>query len=355
MSFYPPENTKIAVAMSGGVDSSVTAYLLLRKGYRVEGVTMRVMPEELMSSSAVESAQNAARQLRIPHHVIDVSDQFHENIIKPFCAQYMKGRTPNPCILCNKLIKFSVLIEFALKAGAEYLATGHYARIVHDEYVRLKKGIDTKKDQSYFLAKLDQNQLSRIVMPLGEYTKQQVRLIAQEASLCAKNREESQEICFLPDGDYANFVHRHAQVQAKPGPIMDIFGRTIGTHRGLPYYTIGQRKFLGVSLGRPQYVIEIKTAQNAIVIGDNRHLLRRGVRVIDPNWTTPQKPESGIKLKARIRYRHTEEPGILVTTDDKETQFLFNQAQRAITPGQQIVFYSGDEVIGSGVIDSSFD
>jgi len=353
MNFYPPEKTKIAVAMSGGVDSSVTAYLLLKKGYAVTGVTMQVMPAGELTNNTINAAKSVANQLNIEHHCVDVSKTFHEQIIKPFCDQYICGRTPNPCVYCNRLIKFSALINLAREIGADYLSTGHYVRIAHGNYCKLQKGIDPKKDQSYFLARLIQNQLSKIVTPLGDYTKDQVWQIAREAGFESEKKEESQEICFLPEGDYAGFVYRYGNGTAKPGRIVYSDGKVAGTHRGLPYYTIGQRKFLGVATGKPQYVIDIRPQDNTVVIGDDRDLLRRSVKVTGLNWIVPQIPIPGTKLKGRIRYRHNESDGEIILNTGTEVEFVFDEPQRAVTPGQQMVFYRGDEVIGAGVIDSS--
>ncbi len=355
-SSLPPAGSTIAVAMSGGVDSSVTAALLIEQGYTVFGLTMNVIPKyvsdsfPVSSQPAITDARSVADQLGIRHYVVDVSEVFDQEIIDPFCREYLNGRTPNPCIHCNRLIKFSALMNAALEHGASYLATGHYVRIIHGSPCRLMKGVDTAKDQSYFLARLTQDQLRRIITPLGGLRKNDVRGIASRFKLSISKKPESQEICFLPDGAYAEFVSQRHPDQTSPGPIIDREGKHIGTHKGLPHYTIGQRRNLGVALGRPQYVTRIDPDANAIHIGDNDDLTGSRVSASAPNWIIPPDQIHGSVL-ARLRYRHTESPGTIISSDENKIVFEFDEPQRAITPGQQLVLYVGEEVIGSGTID----
>lgn len=352
--------SRVAVAMSGGVDSSVTASILQKQGHDVFGVTMRVS-SGLGSASAdarteamIADAKNVAAKLCIEHQVVDLSAQFRERIIEPFCDEYLSGRTPNPCIVCNKKIKFSALWEFAKSSGAEYIATGHYVTVEHGSPCRLKKGVDASKDQSYFLCRLDQDQLAHIITPLGAYKKSEVRTIAQSLELPVAHKAESQEICFLPDGDYARFVIATRREKSLPGPIVDTSGTVVGTHQGLVQYTIGQRRGLGVAFGSPRYVVAILPQTNTLVIGDDSDLMHRGVEASSVHWIVPPLFSTDYPVRARIRYRHTEASGRLIVQDAGTAVFIFDSPQRAITPGQQLVFYHNDEVLGGGFIERAF-
>jgi tRNA-specific 2-thiouridylase len=338
---------KIAVAMSGGVDSSVAAALLKEAGHEVTGVTMRVTDDP---QSAINAADIAVR-LGIPHQVIDLRDIFAEKIIDDFCGEYGRGRTPNPCVLCNRYIKFGALWEEAKKAGAEMLATGHYARVEKDADGRylLKKGRDKSKDQSYFLGQLTQEQLSRTMFPLGHLTKDEVRKIAEELGLPATSRPDSQEICFVPDGDIAGFLGKRTPDYARQGTILDEGGRTIGRYRGIAAYTVGQRRGLGIAFAEPLYVTAIAAEENAIIVGNKKQIYGTELTAGGLNWITIEAPEGPLKLKARIRYRHAEAAATIIPQDDN-VRVEFMTPQAAITPGQMIVFYDGDKVAGAGTI-----
>jgi len=338
----------IAVAMSGGIDSSVTVSLLLEQGYHVFGITM------ITYSGAEKSAADAqivAEKLGIQHYTIDLRDKFNERIVKPFCMEYLRGRTPNPCIRCNRLIKFRELTSFAKKHDAEFLATGHYVRI---ENSTLKKGVDLTKDQSYFLSWLRKDQLKQIITPLGNFTKKQIRKKAVELKLHIKDKPESQEIFFLPDENYSSFIEESGLTKTDHGPIVDISDKIVGEHGGLHNYTIGQRRGIGVALGKPQYVVRIIPEENKVVIGDDNELFHKGVKASDPNWFVPPDNLIGQPLKAKIRYRQQEAPGKIISVDENHVSFVFDSLQRAITPGQQLVIYDGDTVLGGAIIDEAF-
>jgi tRNA-specific 2-thiouridylase len=339
---------KIAVAMSGGVDSSVAAALLKEAGHNVTGVTMRITDD----SRAGTDAADIAGWLGIQHHIIDLRDIFKRKIIDYFGGEYGRGRTPNPCILCNKYIKFGALREEAKKLGAEMLATGHYARIEKDSSGRyiLKKGRDKNKDQSYFLCQLTQEQLSRTMFPLGELAKEEVRKIAAEMGLPAISRPESQEICFIPDNDHARFLKEYKEQSDRPGPIRDEGGKTLGWHRGIASYTIGQRKGLGIAAAGPLYVTAIEPDSSTVVVGTKEQTYGTELIADNLNWIAIAAPEYPITFKAKIRYRHAEAEAMVVPQDDDTVIVKFNKPQQAITPGQAVVFYDGDNVIGGGTI-----
>jgi tRNA-specific 2-thiouridylase len=339
---------KIATAMSGGVDSSVAAALLKEAGHEVTGVTMRITDD---LRPAIYAADVASR-LGIPHQVIDLRDIFAEIIIDYFCGEYRRGRTPNPCVLCNRYIKFGALWEEAKNLGVERLATGHYARIEKDTGGRylLKKGRDKNKDQSYFLGQLTQEQLSRTMFPVGNLAKDEVRKTAAELGLPATPRPGSQEICFVPDGDIAGFLEKRTPDYALQGTILDEAGRTIGRHRGIAAYTIGQRRGLGIAFAEPLYVTAIAAEKNAIIVGNKEQTYGTELTAGGLNWIAIEAPESSLQIKARIRYRHTEAAATVIPQDDNKVRVEFASPQAAITPGQAIVFYDGDKVAGGGTI-----
>ena len=343
---------RVAIAMSGGVDSSVAAALLKEMGHDVFGVTMRIIPPGNNSTHAEIDTADIARRLGIPHHVLDFRDIFARQIIDYFCREYRLGRTPNPCILCNKYIKFGVLMEKALKMGADRLATGHYARIEKDnsgKYI-LKKGQDQRKDQSYFLCQLTQEQLSYTMFPVGNLTKDEVRKTAAGLGLPAASRPESQEICFIPDDDRARFLEEYMPQVARPGPIRDEGGKTLGQHRGITSYTIGQRKGLQIAAAEPLYVTAIEPELNTIIVGTKEQTYGTELVAGDLNWIAIPVPEHPMTVKARVRYRHTEAEATLTPQDNNTIHVKFAEPQMAITPGQAVVFYDGDTVIGGGTI-----
>jgi tRNA-specific 2-thiouridylase len=344
---------KVIVAMSGGVDSSLTAALLLAQGYAVVGLTMRLGLESLpsaaqMSDPAVDAARVAA-QLGIEHHVVDFSEFFQRQVIAPFSGDYSSGRTPNPCVLCNNKLKFGVLLDKALELGGDFLATGHYVRRAQsDGHYHIRKAIDPKKDQSYFLFGLTQAQLKHCLFPLGEMTKEQVRQAASELDLAVAQKTESQDICFIPDGDYIGFLEAYG-IERSGGDIVHVDGQVLAQHQGLYRYTIGQRKGLGIGWSEPLYVVALDTCANRVIVGEKQHLLCERMQVADCNWSIAQ-PQQVLHCGCRIRYRHQEVPARLEPQEDGRVLVVFEEPQRGVTPGQAAVFYDGDLVIGGGWI-----
>ncbi|MEE8420980.1 MAG: tRNA 2-thiouridine(34) synthase MnmA [Dehalococcoidales bacterium] len=355
------EAVKVVIAMSGGVDSSVAAARLKQAGYRVIGVTMQVWPAGnrfggCCGIDAMEDAKRVAYQLDIPHYVMNFRDIFASKVIDDFCQEYRRGRTPNPCIRCNQHIKFDALLEKARGLGADFVATGHYARIEFKESTGrylLKKGADRNKDQSYFLYTMTQGQLKAILFPVGDLTKQEVRKIAGELGLPVASKPESQEICFIPDNDYTEFIREYIPQAALPGPIFDEGGHNLGSHRGIMYYTIGQRKRLGLSAPKPQYVIAIQPEKNAIVVGPRERALGDQLTAAEMNWITDPETVTTLKIKAMIRYRHREAEASVNRLRGDNYYVKFTEPQMAITPGQAVVFYHEDEVVGGGTIETA--
>ena len=357
---------KVVVAMSGGVDSSVTAALLKEEGYEVIGATMQIWPSNELADEAerfggccglgaVADAKRVAHKLGITHYVMNFRDLFAEKVIANFCREYSLGRTPNPCIRCNEYIKFDALLTRAEELDADFVATGHYARLERDEVsgrYLLKKGVDRSKDQSYVLYVMTQNQLRHALMPLGGFTKERVRQVAGELGLPVADKAESQEICFIPDGDYTRFLKEYMPQAAKPGPIMDREGKTLGEHRGILFYTIGQRKGLGISAREPLYVVAIDRERNAIIVGTKREVYGDELIAANLNWIAIESLEQPLQLKAKIRYRHREVAAVItpVLSEDR-VHVRFKQPQMAMTPGQAIVFYHKDTVVGGGTIE----
>ncbi len=342
---------RIATAMSGGVDSSVAAALLKQAGHDVFGVTM-LLVENARGTAAIADARKVAEKLGIPHQVIDLRDIFASRIIDGFCREYTRGRTPNPCVVCNREIKFGVLREKAEELGADFIATGHYARIESDEATSthyLKMGADARKDQSYFLCQLTREQLSRAMFPVGHLTKTEVKRLAAEMGLPVAARPESQEVCFIPGDDYAAFVSDHQQQPTCPGPIMDETGNILGEHRGITSYTIGQRRGLGIATAEPLYVTAIRPDSNAVVVGARERTFTDELVAGELNWIS-EAPKGPAELKARVRYRHPEAPAMITPVDNETANVKFTEPQMAITPGQTIAFYDGDTVIGGGTI-----
>ena len=345
------------MAMSGGVDSSVAAILLHDRGYQVIGGMMSLWAEEggpanrCCSPEARLLARQVCRTLNVPFHLFDYGAEFKEAVVDRFVAEYASGRTPNPCLLCNKSIKFGLLLQRALELGADYLATGHYARLRRrDSRYELLKGVDPGKDQSYVLYMLAQEELERLLLPLGEYTKEEVRAIARDRGLPVADREESQEICFAM-GDYRRFLAAQPGVVFERGAIMDEEGAVLGQHRGLPAYTIGQREGLGISAPHPLYVLEIATERNALVVGPRERLARAELRAREVTFVSGKPSSRPVEIMAKIRYRATEAKATLTYLGGGEARVRFVEPQLAITPGQGVVFYSGDVVVGGGIIE----
>ncbi|MBC9785639.1 tRNA 2-thiouridine(34) synthase MnmA [Heliobacterium chlorum] len=358
----------VVVAMSGGVDSSVTAALLLEKGYNVIGVTLQIWPKDApegaeggcCSLSAVEDARRVAFTLGIPHYVMNFRDYFEEEVINYFGQEYLAGQTPNPCIRCNRVIKFEGLLQKSLALGADKVATGHYARIEYDadrQRYRLGQAKDAKKDQSYVLFNMTQEQLSRTMFPLGGFTKPEIREMARGYNLAVASKPDSQEICFIPDNDYRRFLQeRYPENRFAPGPFVDTSGNVIGTHQGLPFYTVGQRKGLGQAFGYPAYVVGLDVARNAVIIGRDEDVFSRRLLAGDLNWIEVEHLTAPMEVQAKIRYSAPVAKAIIRPTEEGDQVIVeFEEKQRAITPGQAVVFYQGDWVVGGGTILENLD
>jgi tRNA-uridine 2-sulfurtransferase len=352
--------SKVVIAMSGGVDSSVAAHLLVQQGFEVIGLFMRLGIDKLDSITKTRvccsledasDARNVADQLGIQFHVLNFRDAFNR-IIDDFCNEYLNGRTPNPCIICNQDLKFGRLLEFARMLNAEFIATGHYAKVeeINERYI-LKKGIDVLKDQSYVLFPLNQEQLSRAIFPLGTVTKQTVRQIARNLDLKTKDKPESQDICFVLDNNYHSILYERFGVRITPGFIKDTHGNILGQHPGSPFFTIGQRKGLGIALGSPRYVVDINPNENTVVIGTNDELMENELIASRVNWILIDKLQGSIKVQAKIRYNHIPAPAIIYPYGIDKIRVVFKEPQRAITPGQAVVFYDNETVVGGGWIE----
>ena len=339
---------KVLVGMSGGVDSSAAALVLKNKGYDVCGITLTLTEND--NSRDINDAKAVCEKLGINHIVLDLRKEFRENVISYFINEYKSGRTPNPCIACNKHIKFGAMLDYANKNGFDKIATGHYAR-VEEENGRflLKRGADLSKDQSYVLFSLTQNQLSRLLLPLGDISKPQVREMTEKAGLISADRPDSQDICFVPDGDYAAFIEKTDGFTSEKGDYVDINGNVLGQHEGVIHYTIGQRKGLGIALGKPQFVIDKNPETDRVVLGDEEHLFKRQVYVEDANFLVFDSLNTAMPVTAKLRYRHKEQPAVIYPHKDG-IMIEFATPQRAPSPGQAAVFYYSDVVIGGGII-----
>lgn len=345
---------KTLVGMSGGVDSAVTA-ALISKNADAAGITLQLYDGgnadmiEKFNREASDAA-DVCKKLGIPHTVLDLKDEFNDFVIKYFIDEYIAGRTPNPCIQCNINIKFGAMLEFADKNGFDKIATGHYARVEKsgDRFL-LKKAADITKDQSYVLYGLTQEQLSKTVLPLGDYTKVQSREIAEELNLCVARKSDSQDICFVPDGDYAAFIKRNTGLSFAAGDYLDLDGKVLGKHKGVIHYTIGQRKGLGIALGKHAFVLDKNADTNQIVLGDEEHLFYKKVEVSGVNIIAADSLD-GVRAAGKLRYRHQEQPCTIHQTTKDIVILEFDTPQRAPSPGQAAVFYDGDVVLGGGTI-----
>jgi tRNA-uridine 2-sulfurtransferase len=344
---------RVLVAMSGGVDSSVTAALLLQQGMVVEGVTLKLTAGLCCD---IGSAQAVCRHLGVPHRVIDAQGLFEQNVVQDFISEYRIGRTPNPCIRCNDLIKFQMLLSYAREHGFDALATGHYARVEQDaasSRFHLKKGIDASKDQSYFLYRLTQDQLRSVLFPLGEMHKADVRDLARKLNLPAAERPESQEICFVPENDYRAFLKEQGPVASRPGEIVMTDGKVVGKHDGIEFFTVGQRRHLGIAAGQRLYVVRIDPVSNRVVLGKFSELHASGMVVSDLNFSSGEEPRSPLPVGVKIRYRSSFVPAVMEPLVGGKVRVVFERPVPGVCPGQAAVFYDGDVVVGGGRIVSS--
>lgn len=365
---------RIVVAMSGGVDSSAAAAILKEQGHELVGFTMQLwnqrrgisvdengepLPSRCCSLDDVYDARRVAEELGFPFYVLNLEKEFERDVVQPFVTSYLNGETPIPCVACNSRLKFASLDKLAVSLGCEKVATGHYARVEYDEATnryRLLSGRDPQKDQSYFLWELTQEQLSRAMFPLGEMSKPDARDAARRADLAVSEKKESQEICFVPDGDYAGFIDRYLeaeqQAERRPaaGQIVTTSGEVIGAHTGIHRYTVGQRRGIGIAQPRPLYVLAIDTKKNEVVVGNDDELLRSEFTAAGVNWIAVENPGADVCAEVRVRYRHNAAPATITPQPDSRVRVKFDEPQRAITPGQATVFYRGDEVLGGGWI-----
>jgi tRNA-uridine 2-sulfurtransferase len=365
---------RIAVAMSGGVDSSAAAAILKEQGHDLVGFTMQLwnqrrgisvdengdpLPSRCCSLDDVYDARRVAEELGFPFYVLNLEKEFERDVVQPFVESYLKGETPIPCVACNSRLKFASLDKLATSLGCEKVATGHYARVEFDEATnryRLLRGRDPNKDQSYFLWELTQDQLSRAMFPLGEMSKPDARDAARRNDLAVAEKKESQEICFVPDGDYAGFIDRYLAAEQQTdrlhgdGQIVSSEGTVIGAHGGIHRYTVGQRRGIGIANSRPLYVLAVEPATNRVVVGGDDELMHDEFTAAGVNWISLDLPTAPVRADVRIRYRHTAAPATITPQPNNRAQVKFDQPQRAITPGQATVFYDGDEVVGGGWI-----
>ncbi len=355
---------KVAVGMSGGVDSSVAAYLLKEQGFDVIGVTMQIWQDEeplamaenggCCGLSAVDDARRVADRLDIPYYVLNFKREFKDKVIDYFIDEYIHARTPNPCIACNRYVKWEALLNRAVELGCDYIATGHYARVCRLDNGRyaLQKSAAVRKDQTYALYNLTQEQLSRTLMPVGEYDKEQIRKMAEKIGLSVAGKPDSQEICFIPDNDYASYIEKETGQTFLEGNFVDAGGRVLGRHKGIIHYTVGQRKGLGLSLGAPAFVTELRPETNEVVIGTNEDTFHDRLLADQVNWMSIPELQGERRVTAKIRYSHQGAPCIIRMTGEDEVECRFDEPVRAITPGQAVVFYDGDIVVGGGTIRS---
>jgi tRNA-uridine 2-sulfurtransferase len=353
---------RVVIAMSGGVDSSVAAALLSEAGHDVVGISMQLYDQRqgdvrfgsCCTIDDLHDARRVAAALHLPHYIVNFERQFDEQVLSNFLREYVSGRTPIPCVRCNSDLKFATLLDRALGLGAEYVATGHYARVESDpasgRYL-LRRGLDPTKDQSYFLFSLTQDQLHRAMFPIGGWQKEAVRSYARARGLPVSEKAESQELCFVPAGEHASFVERRVPDVSRGGAIRDTAGRTVGHHQGIHRFTVGQRKGLGLSAAVPLYVVEIQAEHDTVIVGPREALDRRRLSAQGVNWIACDPPVRPRSVTAQIRYRHRQAPATVVALDDRRAEVEFETPQSAVAPGQAVVFYDGETVVGGGWIE----
>lgn len=351
------DKRKIVIGMSGGVDSSVAAYLLKKAGYEVAGVTMQTWNDKSQEEAErapgiAKDAKKVAEALGISHEVVDFHEVFEKKVMDYFVGEYLCGRTPNPCVVCNHYVKWEALLSYAKSIGADGIATGHYARIhrMGSGRYTLRRAVGDKKDQTYALYQLSQEQLSHTLMPVGNYSKDQIREIAEQIGLEVADKPDSQEICFIPDNDYAGFIRRRTGILPEEGNFVDAEGTVLGRHKGIIHYTVGQRKGLGIALGRPVFVKEIRPKTNEVVLADNADVYAPALTCDRLKFMGMEKIEDGMEVFAKIRYNHKGAPCTLYKRGEDLAECRFSEPQRAITPGQAVVFYREDYVLGGGTI-----
>jgi tRNA-uridine 2-sulfurtransferase len=356
------EPQKVYVALSGGVDSAVSAVHLLNEGYEVTGIFMQTWKDPNWMDVLEESktpeqmAAAVAKSLGIPFVCLDVRDRFYQQVVWPFIQEYLSGKTPNPCLFCNPQVKWGILQRYAIDHGADYFATGHYARrqIGSNELVWLLRGVDQGKDQSYVLSMLTQAQLSRSLLPLGELTKEEVRLQAQALDLPVADRQESQDLCFLGDIDYRDLLQRFAPEVASPGEIVNTNGEVLGEHQGLAYYTIGQRKGIRIAASHPYYVVSKDTVNNRLIVGFAEQASKRYLNAIHPNWISGESPAEAGQYEVMVRYREQPVPAVFASVSEDEFRLELSRPLRGITPGQVAVLYQGEVCLGGGIIERAW-